>query len=374
MLGPRETFIFTAQNRKLVRKWAVACGMPSTEVYRMTGAELANLYHAGTPTMSTVTPVVTFPAPTPFYNPAVPAAVTADASAQLAAMIQQIAALGHQPQPVAAPLDIEAVRAVVQEELASVEPREVLHKLEITSPAGVVIIPGAHYQTATVIKVVSLGHPVMLVGPAGCGKTTIGEHVATALQLPFYITSTVFDTHELMGFVDGHGAYHRTPFREAFENGGVWVADEIDAWDAAALLAANSALANGRATFPDSPVPVIRSPNFRMVATANTFGNGADRVYIGRNELDAASLDRFAVIPVDYDTTLETKFCAGNHRWLDRVWQVRKSVEEKRIRHVVSSRAIFMGATAIANGLEWEFVENTYLFKGMSETDRKKVG
>jgi len=176
-----------------------------------------------------------------------------------------------------------------------------------------------HYRTPLVLRTVSLGHAVMLVGPAGCGKTTIGEHVAEMLDLMFYITGTVNDTHELMGFVDGHGHYHATPFRAAFEHGGVWVADEIDAWDAPALLAANSALANGYATFPDVQTPVRRHTDFRMVATANTFGTGADRVYVGRNELDAASLDRFAVIDVDYDLDLERMFAGPNDRWLERV-------------------------------------------------------
>jgi cobaltochelatase CobS len=230
-----------------------------------------------------------------------------------------------------------------------------------------------HYRTDLVIQIARLGHAILLVGPAGCGKTTIGEHTANALQLPFYITSTINDTHELMGFVDGHGKYHDTPFRQAFEHGGLWIADEIDAWDASALLAANSALANGYANFPDRSERVVRHTDFRMVATANTFGTGADRVYVGRNELDAASLDRFATVDVDYDLTLERLFAGDAHKWLDYVWQVRKSVNEKRVRHVVSSRAISMGAAALRSGIDWDIVAECYLFKGMSEKDRNKV-
>lgn len=230
-----------------------------------------------------------------------------------------------------------------------------------------------HYRTASVLTAVRLGHPVMLVGPAGCGKTTIGEQVAAELELPFYITSTINDAHELHGFIDGRGEYHRTPFRDAFEHGGVWIADEIDAWDAAALLAANSALANGIVTFPDDPKPVKRHPDFRMIATANTFGTGADQIYIGRNELDAASLDRFAVIEVDYDLNIERAVSGGNDDWLDRVWAIRKAVNEKKIRHVVSTRAIIMGAAALAADMDWNEVERLYLFKGMSKNDRSKI-
>lgn len=263
-----------------------------------------------------------------------------------------------------------AARDLVVKLLEELAPRRV----EIASPQQTIRLDGPlHYITETVIRIAAMNHPIMLVGPAGCGKTTIGEHVAQALNFPFFITSTINDTHELTGFIDGHGNYHTTPFRQAYEFGGVWVADEIDAWDAAALLSANSALANGYATFPDRKEPILRSSNFRMVATANTFGNGADRVYIGRNELDAATLDRFATIDVDYDLNLERIFGRGNQRWLDHVWRIRKIVNEKKIRHVVSSRAIIMGAAALKAGLSWEQVEEIYLLKGMSESDRGKL-
>jgi len=246
-------------------------------------------------------------------------------------------------------------------------------RIEIAERGEVRVLEGLHHsQTAEIIQIASMGHPVMMVGPAGCGKTTIGEMVSRALDLSFFITSTVFDTHELMGFVDGHGNYHRTPFRDAFENGGVWIADEIDAWDAAALLAANSALANGYVTFPDGQQPVRRHENFRMIACANTFGKGADRVYIGRNQLDAASLDRFAVVPIDYDRNLEMRLTT-NAGWANEVWNVRDKVETKNIRHVVSTRAIINGSRALAIGMDIERVRDIYLFKGLSEADRKKV-
>lgn len=244
---------------------------------------------------------------------------------------------------------------------------EILERGEIRQLDGM-----HHIATPEIIQIATMAHPIMMVGPAGSGKTTIGEMVAKALNLPFLITSTVFDTHELMGFVDGHGNYHRTPFRDAFEHGGVWIADEIDAWDAAALLAANSALANGYVTFPDGQQPVRRHENFRMIACANTFGKGADRVYIGRNQLDAASLDRFAVVPIDYDRNLEMRLTT-NASWAHEVWSVRDKVETKNIRHVVSTRAIINGSRALAIGMDIERVRNIYLFKGMSEADRKKV-
>lgn len=341
-LGDPSEFIITHENRNMVIQWAILQGHPSVQVHAMRNVDLANLYHKNSPLGKTTDEQ----------------ALAADMFVKMVNAFQ------------IAQVDRSMVQELIVEELKKLPAK----KLEITTPRGSVILEGTlHYRTELIMKIVAANHPVMMVGPAGCGKTSIGEKIAEGLQLPFYATSTINDTHELTGFVDGHSKYHSTPFRQAFENGGVWIADEIDAWDASALLAANSALANGFSTFPDMAEPLVRHKDFRMIATANTFGSGASRVYVGRNELDAASLDRFAVIDVDYDLTLEQLFARGNDRWLNKVWKTRKRVEEKKVRHVVSSRAIIMGATALEIGIDWADVEEIYLFKGMSETDCKKI-
>lgn len=339
--------ILTADNRNDVIAFLIAAGHPAPSLHVATNVQLANLYHMAGSTHS----------------------ATDIQRATSAAVLATIAAMPNGPFP-----DEELVRYLARDEACKLIEAQPPRRIEIDGPLGTTIINGpVHYRTPLVIKIASIGHAIMLVGPAGCGKTTIGEHAAKALQFPFYITSTINDTHELIGFVDGHGKYHDTPFRNAYEKGGVWIADEIDAWDATALLAANSALANGYCNFPDRPEPIARHADFRMIATANTFGTGADRVYVGRNELDAASLDRFATIDVDYDLDLERMFASGADRWLERVWKVRKIVNEKKIRHVVSSRAIAMGAAALSIGIEWSDVEEIYLFKGMSTKDRAKI-
>lgn len=348
-LGNPAEFVITNDNRHLVTQWAVASGKDPLDIHNRTNVELANLYHAE-------------------------GGQATDAGKMAADMFCKItsALMPFMGAPI--PVDMDALRAIVADEVKTALASLPSHKLDVTGPKGTVTLEGAmHALTPKVIKVAALGDNIMLVGPAGCGKTTIGTHTAKALQLPFYITSTINDPHELLGFVDGHGKYHDTPFRNAFEHGGVWIADEIDAWDAGALLAANAALANGFANFPDNHLPVHMHADFRMIATANTFGNGADRVYVGRNELDAASLDRFATINVDYDSTLESLFANGNEVWLKRVLEIRAAVVAKKIRHVVSSRAILKGARALAAGLDRDDVEEFYVFKGMSKSDRDKI-
>jgi len=342
-LGDPREYIVRLDDKPYLTEWALASGHDPIAVHAMSAVDLANLYHASS-------------------VPETPSDVQQITAEAVAATIAAI--LSHNA------VDSDTVRQIVREQLETLAPRQ----LNVISARGSIIIDATiHYITEKVIKIASIGHAIMLVGPAGCGKTTIGEHVAQALQLAFYITSTINDTHELIGFVDGHGRYHDTPFRHAYENGGVWIADEIDAWDANALLAANSALANGYCNFPDMSEPIHRHADFRLIATANTFGTGADRLYVGRNELDAASLDRFAVIEVDYDLNLERMFAGTNDRWLERVWEVRKIVQAKHIRHVVSTRAIAMGAAALAIGIDWGDCEEIYIFKGMNSKDRDKI-
>ncbi|AHJ10708.1 hypothetical protein P106B_25 [Rhizobium phage vB_RglS_P106B] len=357
MLGPRDKFIVGVGDLPLLREWAQLKGFHPFDVQKMTGSELTNLYHENAVKPSQSADI---------HDMIVKVLEAVNAPGFEVSLTRRIARAEMQQEI----LSGEATKKLIKETLESLAPRQI----EVVTPQGVTQLEGMqHYMTETIIRIVGLNDPVMLVGPAGCGKTTIGEQAAKAWNLPFYITSTINDTHELMGFVDGYGKYHSTPFRQAFEHGGLWVADEIDAWDASALLAANSALANGFATFPDKEVPVYRNQFFRMVATANTFGNGADRIYIGRNELDAASLDRFATVNVDYDLNLERVFANGNVKWLEHVWEVRKKINEKRIRHVASSRAIFKGSRALASGLTWDDVNEIYLLKGMSKTDREKL-
>lgn len=357
MLGPHADFVIGIGDMPLLREWAALKGIHPFDVQKMSGPELVNLYHEGGKKPTEAVDI---------HDVIVKVLEAVNAPGFEVSLTRRIARSEMQAEIMSG----ETTRNLIKETLEQLAPR----RLEIVTPHAVTQLDGLHhYMTEKVIRVAALGHPIMMVGPAGCGKTSIGEVTARALQLPFYITSAINDTHELTGFTDGYGKYHSTPFRHAFEFGGVWIADEIDAWDASALLAANAALANGYASFPDRSEPILRNAAFRMVATANTFGNGADRVYIGRNELDAASLDRFATINVDYDLNLERAFANGNSKWLEHVWEVRKKINEKKIRHVASSRAIMMGSAALAAGLTWEDAESMYLFKGMSKTDREKI-
>jgi cobaltochelatase CobS len=251
-----------------------------------------------------------------------------------------------------------------------------------------------HHKFPLLLAAVSAGVNVMLVGPAGSGKTTAAVKAAEALGLAFYGTGAISTEYKLTGFIDAQGRIVSTAFRQAFEHGGVFLFDEMDASLPGALLAFNSALANDFYDFPDCNV--ARHPDFRPVAGVNTFGTGADRQYVGRNQLDAASLDRWATLVWDYDEALEASFvgapvppsaprprdveplCEAEaqstaQRFFARVQKVRKAVTDLKIRHVVSPRATINGSKLLAAGWTWKEVEDAVVWKGLDAATVSKV-
>ena len=114
-----------------------------------------------------------------------------------------------------------------------------------------------HSQLPEVAKAVGCECNVMLVGPAGSGKTTLAAQIAKMFDLPFYFNGALSSEYKLTGFMDANGKLVRTPFREAYEHGGVYLFDEIDGSMPDALLAFNAALSNGHADFPDGTVAHI---------------------------------------------------------------------------------------------------------------------
>lgn len=229
-----------------------------------------------------------------------------------------------------------------------------------------------HEQFDSVLKAVAAEVPVMLVGPAGSGKTTLCEQVAEALNLRFYFTGAVASEYKLSGFVDAQGRIVSTAFREAYANGGLFLFDELDASMPQAIMAFNAALANGHCDFPGDTAPTKRHPDFRVVAAANTFGRGADRQYVGRNQLDAASLDRFVVINMDYDEVME-RALAGNREWTRKVQRIRREIAKQQVRHIVSPRASIQGAKLLAAGFSIDDVLEATVWKGLDQDTKARV-
>lgn len=213
---------------------------------------------------------------------------------------------------------------------------------------------------------------IMFVGPAGSGKTHLAGCVAESLQLPFYPMSVGLQTtkSDLLGFVNAQGNYVTTPVREAYEKGGLLLLDEFDAAHAGVVTILNSLLANGHCSFADKIV--TKHPDFVCVCACNTYGKGATMEYIGRNRLDAATLDRFIVVEVGYDKGLE-RALTNNPKWFDTIDKVRENINKERIKITVSPRALMDGADLLDQGFSPTEVLDMVVFKGVEEDVKAKA-
>lgn len=226
---------------------------------------------------------------------------------------------------------------------------------------------------------------ILLVGPAGCGKTHIAEMIAKSLKLEFgslSCTSGMSETH-LLGrstpdFHEGKSKFQGTEFLRVYEGGGVFLMDEIDAADSNLLLALNSALANGYANVPNRPNKprAVKHDDFVMIATANTYGRGATRVYAGRNQLDEATIDRFRIgtVECDYDRLVEEALCPDDEL-RKHFWAIRDKIEAAGIRRILSTRFLIQAyKMANAPDVEWSLEKIVKVFfNGWSLDEKNKV-
>lgn len=183
-----------------------------------------------------------------------------------------------------------------------------------------------HKDFDRVVNMLMDGEPVYLCGPAGTGKSYMAQQLAQVLNLEYWYTASVVDDIQLKGFIDANGRYHETQFYKAFTRGGVFLLDELDASVPETLVLLNNALANGYFDFPIGRTEA--HPDFHAIAAGNTFGTGADSTYTGRYCLDAASMNRFALIKVDYDREIEFAMSNGDQTLVDFANDFRKAVEK----------------------------------------------
>jgi MoxR-like ATPase len=163
----------------------------------------------------------------------------------------------------------------------------------------------------------------------------------------------------LYGFTDGHGRDHRTPLWEAFENGGVFLLDEIDNGNSNLIAALNALISNGFATFGGKTI--YKHQDLKILAAANTAGLGPEADFIGRMGVDIATLDRFAKVMVLVDTDLETAIIGeiiGDRAapvLVAKINALREAVKAKGLRVIVSPRTTIDSARLLKAGFSLEY-------------------
>ena len=235
-----------------------------------------------------------------------------------------------------------------------------------------------HKVLPLVLRLLSAKRNVMMVGPAGTGKSTIAEQSAEVLSVAYYAISLSPQTpaSALLGYMNATGDYVRSLFREWFEHGGIFHFDEMDNAHPSILATINAALANGVMAFPDGMVK--KHHEARAAGSANTYGRGADRKYVGRSPIDAATLDRFFIVNVDYDEALEDALCVatGYNAWnavVNVVRGLRKNAVNGEMTVVVSPRASMDICVHLHSGGTWEECIDGRLRRGLGDADWLKL-
>lgn len=216
--------------------------------------------------------------------------------------------------------------------------RPVVHKIEFNERPAVELEGVLHKQFDIILNLINDSEPVYLCGKAGTGKSYLAQQVAKALGLEFWYTNNVTDEIQLKGFIDANGNYHETQFYKAFTEGGVFLLDELDASVPETLVMLNNALANGYFDFPVGRKTAHE--DFRCMSAGNTCGTGADNVYTGRYQLDGSSLDRFAMIYVDYDKDIELAMSGNDYELVDFIHYFRTATENCGVTCLATYRAI----------------------------------
>lgn len=230
----------------------------------------------------------------------------------------------------------------------------------------------SHEKTPTILRILSARLPLFLVGEAGSGKTHLVEQCAEALGLKFYCISVCAQTtaSTLLGYMDANGKYVRSLFRDAYENGGVFLLDEVDNGNPNVLSVLNASISNHVCSFPDQMVK--KHPDFILCASGNTYGHGANRKYVGRLEIDGATLDRFVFVEIGYDEKLENNIC-GNKAYAKLIQALRKRAQELKLRNIISPRASINGVKLLNAGLDIKDVLQYTVFRDMPEDVVKQL-
>ena len=388
-IGRRGDITVTSENRGLVRKWFVAQGLPALFVGGLSMRELAFAYND--------TKGEQFARLLKKYEEAKEAAGE-DCPEQAFETIETATAANGQANGDAAAL-LEMLRKTIGASVDAKQVREIVDatikdkadaiaedlkkliwpvtRVQLIAPNGETndIDGPVHPNFPLLLKMAQArdadGYHVnmFLSGEASSGKTTACKQLAKALDRKWYFNGAISMPHEMLGFIDAAGNYHRTPFRDAYEHGGIYTFDEVDRSDPVALLAVNPHLANGVATFPDGQIK--RHKDCLIICTANTWGNGANADYCGATKLDAAFMSRFpARLSWNIDKAFEMSI-AGNEGWAHRVQAARAKAQSAGLKVMIDVRMTLAGAALIASGLsEQEAAEATYLANVTSDQRR----
>lgn len=106
---------------------------------------------------------------------------------------------------------------------------------------------------------------------------------------------------------------------------------------------------------------------------ANNFlVHNCDMIYVGRNVLDGATLDRFVVLQFDYDENVERQLAYDEDLYCF-IRDLRKAINDSGLRYIVSMRALINATKLLEIGVSKEQILKTTIIKNMQIDDLNTI-
>ena len=214
-----------------------------------------------------------------------------------------------------------------------------------------------HEKFAEVLECLKLFGRVWTFGPSGTGKSFLIEQCAKALGFDKeegtyeYLKGSAGVTESHMtGRMTFDGTFIDGSVARAFRNGTFLCLDEFDGFDANAGLVFNSVLDNqGVLSTPndkDNP-HVLKKDGFNVAVASNTLCDGQDFEYVGRGQIDGATLDRLQAVKVyiDYDKNIERALSGDFIDMAECLWELRNRIQKNHLKRIISTRLFVDGQT-----------------------------
>lgn len=258
--------------------------------------------------------------------------------------------------------------------IARVEALDTKRELVIKRPDKVEYNAGRQHKSfEKLCTYLSMRLNVGVVGGAGGGKTHAFAAAYKALGLDFYPMSFGPQTSksDIIGYMDANGNKVETNLTRAYQYGGGFLGDEFDASNAGVVTIMNAATSNNVIGLPWGTVE--RHDDFIAGVAMNTYGRGADALYVGRAQLDGATLDRYRPLVIwDYDWSLLEEL-TQNDEWTHYVEKLFNVASDLRLRVVIGPRIALVGAKMLAAGVDRETVMNEVVWAGITADDKAKI-
>ena len=91
-------------------------------------------------------------------------------------------------------------------------------------------------------------------------------------------------------------------------------------------------------------------------------------VYVGRNALDGATLDRFVVIEFNYDESIERQLAYDNELY-EFIRNLRDAVESSSLRYIISMRCIINATKLLEININKKDILKNVIIKNMQIDD-----